>query len=402
MSVIILAIILLCGGIAKMSEIKFKLKEMVGFDWNLLDDDQREEVIGHIFKSPLVGVMPDKFGFVKCKKIDENRICGSFTHEHEEEKHRYDDQKEEEKYIDNPFEDFFFILLFDAGLCLLQSRRVRDLSMSMVEERFNETLKRIFGDIGVDFKYLEDISFAVGKDEFIRIFNTENIPSLKVDSLKGRTIPEDFKIFNPEVEKDSMTRAYWADEFTCMDGLFTSANGGGGGLQDSKTSKIALNTGEPFQYSCCLPFQGKYKNEFKYMKSDILYKLFQNDKYIAKLAIILIFLSITTVAFSYVDLNQIVSPNAEDVSSSGGNVSATTSPRLPESCGMNYYIIFFLSISTSFSMVMLAICYLSISQYYFERMKFIRLLSASEELLNERLQKYKSRWEKSGRVRSNH
>ena len=148
--------------------------------------------------------------------------------------------------------------------------------------------------------------------------------------------------------------------------------------------------------------QGKYKNEFKFMKSDILYKFFQNDKYIAKLAIILIFLSITTVAFSYVDLNQIVSPNAEDVSSSGGNVSETTSLRLPESCGMNYYIIFFLSISTSFSMVMLAICYLSISQYYFERMKFIRLLSASEELLNERLQKYKSRWEKSGRVRSNH
>jgi len=148
--------------------------------------------------------------------------------------------------------------------------------------------------------------------------------------------------------------------------------------------------------------QGKYKNEFKFMKSDILYKFFQNDKYIAKLAIILIFLSITTVAFSYVNLNQIVSPNAEDVIFSGGNVSETTSPRLPESCGMNYHIIFFLSISTSFSIVMLAICYLSISQYYFERMKFIRLLSASEELLNDRLQKYKSRGEKSGRVRSNH
>ena len=227
-----------------MSEIKFKLKEMVGFDWNVLDDDQREEVIEHLFKSPFVGVMPDKFGFVKCKKIDENRICGSFTHAHEEEKHRYDDRKEEVPYKDDPFEDFFFILLFDEGLCLLQRRKVRGLSMSTVEERFNETLKSIFGDVGVDFKYLEDISFAVGKDEFIRIFNTENILSLKVDSLKGRTIPEDFKIFNPEVEKDSMTRAYWADEFTCMDGLSTSANGGGG-LQDSKTSKIALNTGEP-------------------------------------------------------------------------------------------------------------------------------------------------------------
>lgn len=227
-----------------MNEIRFKLKEMVGFDWDSLNDNQREEVIGYIFKYPLVGAMPNRFGFVKCKKIDENRICGSFTHAHEEKKHRYDDRKEEEKYIDDPFEDFFFILLFDAGLCLLQSRRVRDLAMSMVEERFNETLKRIFGDIGVDFKYLEDISFAVGKDKFIRIFNTSNILYLKVDSLKGRTIPKDFKIFNPDVEKDSMTRAYWDDEFTHIDGLSTSANGGGG-LQYSKTSKIALNTGEP-------------------------------------------------------------------------------------------------------------------------------------------------------------
>ena len=227
-----------------MSEIKFKLKEMVGFDWNLLDDNQREEVIEHIFKYPFVGVMPDKFGFVKCKKIDENRICGSFTHAHEEEKHRYDDRKEEVSYKDDPFEDFFFILLFDEGLCLLQRRMVKGLSMSTVEERFNETLKRIFGSIGVDFKYLEDISFAVGKDEFIRIFNTENISYLRVGSLKGRTVPEDFKIFNPDFEKDSIYRAISNDEFTHIDELFTSSNGGGG-LQESKISKIALNTGEP-------------------------------------------------------------------------------------------------------------------------------------------------------------
>jgi hypothetical protein len=116
--------------------------------------------------------------------------------------------------------------------------------MSTVEERFNETLKRIFGSIGVDFKYLEDISFVVGKDEFIRIFDTKNILYLRVGSLKGRTVPEDFKIFNPDFEKDSIYRAIFNDESTHIDELFTSANGGGG-LQESKISKIALNTGEP-------------------------------------------------------------------------------------------------------------------------------------------------------------
>lgn len=109
--------------------------------------------------------------------------------------------------------------------------------------------------------------------------------------------------------------------------------------------------------------QRGYKNEFKLMKEGTLYQFFQNDKYIAMLAIFLIFLSIVTVAFSYVDLE--------------------------EQKEQNHQIILFLSILTSSSLVILAICYLAIYQYYFERMKLIRLLSASEELLDDRLQKYK-------------
>lgn len=101
--------------------------------------------------------------------------------------------------------------------------------------------------------------------------------------------------------------------------------------------------------------QKGYSKEFKLMEGDTLYKFFQNDKYVAMLAIFLIFLSIITVAFSYVDLDWIILP---------------------------------LSILTSFSVTMLAICYLSIYQYYFERMKIMRLLPASEELLNDRLQTY--------------
>ena len=109
--------------------------------------------------------------------------------------------------------------------------------------------------------------------------------------------------------------------------------------------------------------QRGYKSEFKLMKEGTLYKFFQNDKYIAMLAIFLIFLSIVTVAFSYVDL--------------GGQKE------------QNHQIILLLSTLTSSSLVILAICYLAIYQYYFERMKLIRLLSASEELLDDRLQKYK-------------
>jgi len=227
-----------------MNEIRFKLKEMVGFDWDSLNDNQKKDVIKHIFEFPLMGDAPNRFGFVKCERINENQIYGCFTQELEEERHRYNDQKREEKYIDIPFEDFFFILLFDDGLCLLQSRRIKNTSMPTVEERFVEALKSVFKNLGVDFHHLIDCTLTIGKDEFIRIFNTENITSLKVDSLKGRTVPDDFKIFNPEVEKDEIIRAYHNDDFKHLDGISFFANRGGG-LQESKSPNVSLNTGEP-------------------------------------------------------------------------------------------------------------------------------------------------------------
>ena len=105
--------------------------------------------------------------------------------------------------------------------------------------------------------------------------------------------------------------------------------------------------------------QRGFKNEFKLMREGILYEFIQNDKYVAALAIIVIFLSISTVAFSYTDLSYL------------GDLK-----------------IFAISLLTSFSLVILAICYLAIYQYYFERMKLLRLLPASQEILEDRLKKY--------------
>jgi len=112
--------------------------------------------------------------------------------------------------------------------------------------------------------------------------------------------------------------------------------------------------------------QRGFKNEFKLMREGILYEFIQNDKYVAALAIIVIFLSITTVAFSYTDL-----PYLSNLKIFSINLTILS-----------------LSFLTSFSLVILAICYLAIYQYYFERMKLLRLLPASQEILEDRLKKY--------------
>ncbi|MCK5581471.1 MAG: hypothetical protein KAJ18_09400 [Candidatus Omnitrophica bacterium] len=227
-----------------MSEISFKLKKMMGFNWDILSDDQRDNTIKYIFNFPLEGDIPDRFGFVKCEEINKNQIYGYFTQEFEEEKHRYNNQKKEEKYVDQPFEDFFFIILFDEGLCLIQSRNIKNVSMSKIEGVFTRALKSVFDEMGVEFYSLEDFSAEIGKDEFINIFNTENIISMEVDSLKGQSVPDHFKIFNPHVDKDAITRALFNDDFKRLDKTYLSTDNNGG-LQDLKTSKIMLHTGNP-------------------------------------------------------------------------------------------------------------------------------------------------------------
>ena len=112
--------------------------------------------------------------------------------------------------------------------------------------------------------------------------------------------------------------------------------------------------------------QRELKNESKLMRDGIPYEFMQNDKYVATMAIIAIFLSIITMAFSYFDLSYLI------------NLKSFTIDLM----------FFFLSFLTSFTLVILAICYISIVQYYFERVKFLRLLPASQEILEDRLKKY--------------
>ena len=112
--------------------------------------------------------------------------------------------------------------------------------------------------------------------------------------------------------------------------------------------------------------QRELKNESKLMRDGIPYEFMQNDKYVATMAIIAIFLSMITMAFSYFDLSYLI------------NLKSFTIDLM----------FFFLSFLTSFTLVILAICYISIVQYYFERVKFLRLLPASQEILNDRLKKY--------------
>jgi|GEM_PF-3242916 len=115
--------------------------------------------------------------------------------------------------------------------------------------------------------------------------------------------------------------------------------------------------------------QSKIENEFKLMKEGILYEFLQNDKFVAVLAIVAIFLSIITSGFSYFTFNFMI---------------------ILYGFSFNL-IILSLFLITSLSLTILAICYTAIVKYYFEREKFLRLLPESKKMLRDSVQRYKNR-----------
>lgn len=106
------------------------------------------------------------------------------------------------------------------------------------------------------------------------------------------------------------------------------------------------------------------------MKDGLIYRYLQTDKYISYVSISIVFVCITNVALSYVDYKQII--------------PLLTMEKTTFDIIKRITVSFF----TSLNIVFLAVCYISLVQYYFEKEKFLRLFEASESLLKESVDKY--------------
>lgn len=224
----------------------FKLKKIIGYNRNLLDKDIKRTITNSILTFPFMGKNNYKFSFVKCEIIASSIIIGYFIQEFKAELHKYNFDKTEEKIDAAPFEDVFFILLLDYGLCFIREKKFSDknISMSLIHENFKIALSTIFKNNDLGNIDLEDFSLLNSKEDFIRTFRNKNIISLKVGALRGKKIPEDYKIFNPNFERDKVVRNFLNLSIEPLnENEYNTGNEGG--LQKSKLAEIILVTGEP-------------------------------------------------------------------------------------------------------------------------------------------------------------
>lgn len=130
--------------------------------------------------------------------------------------------------------------------------------------------------------------------------------------------------------------------------------------------------------------KGNKANYKKMMKNGYAYRLIQNDKYILNLSVLLVPLSILTVGLTFTTYITIFN-QLQLISLSLDKIIENLALQKES---LRFFKVLLLSILTSLNITLLAECYISIIQYYFEKEKTFILVNSSAELLNEEIKKY--------------
>ena len=130
--------------------------------------------------------------------------------------------------------------------------------------------------------------------------------------------------------------------------------------------------------------KGDKANHKKMMKNGYTYRLIQNDKYILNLSVLLVPLSIFTVGLTFTTYGTIF--NQLHLISFSLDKFIENLELQKES--LRFFKMLLISIVTSLNVTLLAECYFSIIQYYFEKEKTFSLVNNSAELLDEEIERY--------------
>ena len=191
------------------SNIHCDFYEIVGPDWNLIDDATVTRIIQTVEAMELLGREPDLNGFVGTARLD-NIVGGFFALQYEKELLHYDASKRPQKAKDSPYERLFFVFFAKTGKLVLQNRKFVDLPLNMewatrrFSDALNEALRRSeVRALATLFSPGSEVSPEVFQSEFSR---SERIYRLRVESPDPAKIPAGFVYYNPEFDRNSIIR----------------------------------------------------------------------------------------------------------------------------------------------------------------------------------------------------
>jgi hypothetical protein len=223
--------------------------EVIGVNWNSLDQERRRRIIKAIENSPLLGSHPDTYGFVGVSSRD-NAVGGFFALQYEAELLHYDRQKKLSKDTDFPFERVFFVLFVDSGKVVIQNRVFVNLPLNMdrVLYRFTKALSEIFK--------ISEVGYALNLNRVSEVYNppelfqqefrrSTRVINLTVEYPNGERIRANFVYYNPKVERNAIIRDSHMNDYANFRRVDLEAEPVVGDIKKTHIGRDLIEIGKP-------------------------------------------------------------------------------------------------------------------------------------------------------------
>jgi hypothetical protein len=136
---------------------------------------------------------------------------------------------------------------------VLQRKRIDKefvtINLRVLRRAFFEMLGMAFLRAGLSSAHIRRQAFKETREKsgMLRIFNEYQIVYIRVKGLRGQQVPEEVRLFNPDVDKDTIFKQALVDDFRHMDEMEASAGEytAEDNLRKAKVVRAAMSAGEP-------------------------------------------------------------------------------------------------------------------------------------------------------------
>lgn len=195
-----------------MALIQLALYRLLGLDWAVLRDDQRDGILGQLVSEGTLGHEGDRYGFLR-PRASGAVVLGQFIHQTAETLTDFlptlSGLQEVEKEI-YTFERYWAVVWAGAGVAGLQRRRLpatKTLTTQDVERDFANLVSQ--AALAHTNRFVSLRPFEEPSDGDVRdLLDNGRVMTLRVAGLSGRIVPPDVDLTNPRPDANEVLHEY--------------------------------------------------------------------------------------------------------------------------------------------------------------------------------------------------
>lgn len=229
-----------------MSQVTLNIYSIERPVWSQVTEHHKEAIKDYLTRGLWTYDEDKRKGFLNSELIG-GLVYGYYAQEGDLLVEQYDDKQQPKQAEQRSFEKILFLLLLDQGILVAQTIRIsRFVDLSGVTVRQSlfdglETAFRIAGLVSNRRAKFEPFRHEFTNEQLYEIFESNSIQRVVVGGLQYKTIPDDFRFFNPDFNADYFLKTVIDADLE----LSKEVDWSGTELQQTKITTGLVRAGDP-------------------------------------------------------------------------------------------------------------------------------------------------------------